>query len=293
MAKARALDKRRRSIRNIRKITRTMELIANAQFKRAVERATAGSAYTERITQLVKELAQSGSEVAHPLLEAHAKTERAVLLILTSNRGMCAGYNASIVRVGVERYQQLVEEIPYLEIEVSGKRGISALRQRRIRRHRTYTHFEDHPTRSDVEVLANRYLDEYVTGELDRLDIVYTRFESAAEQQALAETLLPLAAVRAAGSAQSESTGRSQYEFAPSAENIIEEVVPTSFRVKLFKCFLDAAVSEHVARMVAMKAATENADEITRQLSMKYNRARQSQITNEIMEVIGGADALA
>jgi len=293
MAKARALDKRRKSIRNIRKITRTMELIANAQFKRAMDRATAATAYTDRITQLVSDLAHSGTEVSHPLLEPHAETARAVLLTQTSNRGMCGGYNAAVLRLGVEQFKTLHSEVPHLDVEVSGKRGISALRYRKVPVQQAYTQFEDHPKYDDVETLANRYLDEYATGELDRLDIVYTKFVSSSRQQAVVETLMPMGELGAAGQVDSNQVHEeSLYEFQPSAESILQEVVPTSFRVKLFKCFLDGAVSEHIARMVAMKAATENADEIIRHLSMAYNRARQSQITSEIMEVIGGAEAL-
>lgn len=293
MAKARALDKRRSSIRNIRKITRTMELIANAQFKRAMDRATAATAYTNRITQLVADLAQSGTEVTHPLLQPHAEPTRVVLLVLTANRGMCGGYNAAVLRAAVEQHRNLRDELPQLDVEVSGKRGIGALRYRKVDLAQAYTHFEDHPKYTDVETLANRFLDEYATGQLDRLDVVYTKFLSSARQQAVVETLMPMGAIDApADAAAQQPTQESFYEFQPSAASILEEVVPTSFRIKLFKCFLDGAVSEHIARMVAMKAATENADEIIRGLSMAYNRARQSQITNEIMEVIGGADAL-
>ncbi|HWC89979.1 MAG TPA: FoF1 ATP synthase subunit gamma, partial [Pirellulales bacterium] len=152
----------------------------------------------------------------------------------------------------------------------------------------TYTHFEDKPSFEEVDQLANRYLQAYTAGELDRLDVAYTRFESMSRQVATVETLLPLAALGGGEAA----TGNSRYEFAPSAEGILEELVPTSFKIKLFKCFLDAAVSEQISRMVAMKAATENADKIIKHLTMTYNRARQSQITGEIMEVLGGVEAL-
>ena len=156
----------------------------------------------------------------------------------------------------------------------------------------SFTHFEDRPAYNDVEVLANRYLDEFITGKIDRVDVVYTKFLSSSKQEPVCETLLPLSSVEGLAEHGARSHAESPYEFLPSAESILQEVVPTSFRVKLFKCFLDAAVSEHIARMVAMKAATENADEIIRQLSMTYNRARQSQITGEIMEIIGGVEAL-
>jgi len=142
-------------------------------------------------------------------------------------------------------------------------------------------------------VIANRYLEAYILGNLDRLDVTYMKFINAARQQPVTETLLPFSAI-AAELDQAEATGggESLYEFLPSPESILEEVVPTSFKVKLFKCFLDAAVSEQIARMVAMKSATENADDLIRSLSRQYNRARQSRITNELMDLIGGVEAL-
>ncbi len=193
------------------------------------------------------------------------------------------------------RYKELKESVPLMTLEVSGKRGISAFRFREITPDVTFTHFEDKPTFEEVELLANRFLDDYATGKLDRLDVAYTRFEGIARQIVSVETLLPLGELAGADEAaqgEAADAGQSQYEFLPSAESILEEVVPTSFKVKLFKCFLDAAVSEQIARMVAMKAATENADKIIKQLSMTYNRARQTQITGEIMEVLGGVEAL-
>src|SRR5919108_4055969 len=123
MANPRVLDKRRKSIRNIRKITRTMELIATARFKKAMDRATAASAYTRRITQVVADLASAGLEVSHPLLEAHDKNERATLLILTANRGLCGGYNGAVFRAALVRFEELKQAFPHLEIEVAGKRG--------------------------------------------------------------------------------------------------------------------------------------------------------------------------
>lgn len=291
MAKARALDRRRRSVRNIRKITRTMELISTARFKRAMDRATAASAYTRRITALVAHLAQSGLEVSHPLLEPRPEPQNALLLVLTANRGLCGGYNSSVLRHAYSRLDQLRAEIPQVRVEVSGKRGIGAFRFRRLDVDETFTQFEDKPTFEEVNVLANRYLELFQTRQLDRLEVAYTRFESISRQQAVVETLLPLAQLDGTGSAHAE-TQSVQYDFLPSAESILEEVVPTSFKVKLFKCFLDAAVSEQIARRVAMKAATENADAMIGNLAMAYNRARQGQITSELLEVVSGAEAL-
>ena len=293
MAKARALDKRRKSIRNIRKITRTMELIATARYKKAMDRATAASAYTRRITQVVADLAQAGLEVSHPLSEAHDKQERATLLVLTANRGLCGGYNGSVFRAGAHRYEELKQSFPHIDVEVAGKRGIAAAKFRKIQLAQAYSQFNDQPKFEEVDAIASRYLEAFVTRKLDRLDVAYTKFLSSAKQMAVVETLLPLGSLEGAEAKEKqEKSAESMYEFLPSAESILQEVVPASFKAKLFKCFLDAAVSEQIARMVAMKSATENASEMIKELSSQYNRARQSQITGEIMEIIGGVEAL-
>lgn len=293
MANARALDKRRKSIRNIKKITRTMELIATARFKKAMDRALAATEYTKRITQVVADLARSGLEVSHPLLEERSAKGKAVLLVLSANRGLCGGYNSSVVREGVARRQELSAEYDELQLEVSGKRGINAFKFREVTPDETYYQFEDRPSFEEVDEIGSRLLEQYQAGEIDRFDVSYTKFTSISRQEAVTETLLPLGSIEGADAEEAEGGDEgTQWEFLPSAESILEEIVPTSFRIKLFKCFLDAAVSEQVARMIAMKGATENAAEMIRDLSRTYNRARQSQITNEIMEVIGGVEAL-
>jgi F-type H+-transporting ATPase subunit gamma len=300
MANPRVLDKRRKSIRNIRKITRTMELIATARFKKAMDRAAAATAFTNRMTQLVQDLLSSGLEVQHPLLEKRESVRNVTMLVLTANRGLCGGFNGNVQRAGFHRWAELKQTTPNCRLEVVGKRGIAALKFRGITPHTTYTHFEDKPSFEEVDVIASRYLDEYATGKLDRLDVVYTKFQSIAKQQVVVETLLPLTAIggdatAAKGAAEDKTASgrRAIYEFLPSPESILEEVVPASFKIKLFKCFLDSAVSEQIARMVAMKAATENAGDLIHRLSMQYNRARQSRITSELMDVIGGVEALS
>jgi F-type H+-transporting ATPase subunit gamma len=290
MANAKALDKRRKSVRNIRKITRTMELIATARFKKAMDRAVAATSYTQRITEVVANLANSGTEVQHPLLEDRQTTENATLIVLSGNRGLCGGYNGSVVREAINHHQKLSDQYDTVNLVVSGKRGITNLTFRGLTANESYTHFEDQPKFDEVKPIANALMDQFIAGKLDRLDVAYTRFISSSKQQAVVETLLPLGKVD--GDDTAGGTTTTDYEFMPSAESILEEVVPTSFRIKLFKCFLDAAVSEQIARMVAMKSATENADEMIANLSMTYNRARQSQITGEIMEIIGGVEAL-
>ncbi len=259
MPNPRALDKRRKSIKNIRKITRTMELIATARFKKAMDRASAATSYTRRITKLVSDLTQTGLEVSHPLLEKRDDVKKATLLVLTANRGLCGGFNGNLVRAGLARWRELTQEVPECRLEVAGKRGIGAFKFRGHPANVAFTHFDDKPAFAEVDVIASRYLEEYESGQLDRLDVAYMKFLGIARQEVVVETLLPLGSLGGGAEAKTAGGGQSQYEFLPSPASILEEVVPTSFKVRLFKAFLDSAVSEQIARMVAMKSATENA----------------------------------
>ena len=293
MAKARALVKRIKAVKNIRKITRTMELIATARFKKAMDRATEAAAYTAKLGEIVSDLSASGAEVSHPLLRKPEAGGKTVLLVLTSNRGLCGGYNAGVLRQALLRLREAKADGEAVRLEVSGKRGLAFMKFEGREVAEEYTQFEDKPTFDEVDDLASRYAREFVAGGVARLDVAWMKFESAGRQTAVCETLLPLGDL--SGTGEGEATGSGpvvDYEFQPSAEEILSEIVPAAFKAQLFKCFLDAAVSEQIARRVAMKAATENADEMSRDLSQEYNRARQSQITSELAEIIGGAAAL-
>ena len=299
MAKARAIVKRRKAVQNIRKITHTMELIATARFKKAMDRASQAAAYTRKISELVADVSQSATGSSHPLLAVREVTAGAALLVITSNRGLCGGYNANVLRNANRRHEELRAECKFVNLEVSGKRGINYFRFRGLPPQESFTHFEDKVRFEEVNVLAERYIQWYATGKIDRLDVAYTKFVSASRQTAAVETLLPLAQVvsptdnkRSATAKQLIASSKAQYEFLPDAAGILAEILPMSFKVRLFKCFLDAAVSEQIARMVAMKGATENAGNMIRSLSMLYNRARQAQITKEIAEIVGGAEAI-
>ncbi|MCH2202490.1 MAG: ATP synthase F1 subunit gamma [Fuerstiella sp.] len=293
MANARSLVKRLKSVRNIRKITRTMELIATGRFKKAMDRATEAAAYTKKISEIVGDLGQADLKFSHPLLEQRPETKRSVLLVLTSNRGLCGGYNGSVLRNTLRHFQKLKETGIEYTLEVSGKRGIKFLNFQQIAIDRTYTHFEDKPTFTEVDELGKRFVEDFVAGRIDRLDVSYTSFESISRQNAVVETILPLAGLGSETDSKDESRSAAvDYEFQPSPKEILEELVPAAFRARLFKCFLDAAVSEQIARMVAMKGATENADEMAGTLKQQYNRARQAAITSELAEIIGGAAAL-
>jgi F-type H+-transporting ATPase subunit gamma len=296
MAKIRAIFKRRKAIRNIRKITRTMELIATAQFRKALNRAVEAEAYTRKIAELAADLSASATNLTHPLLQKREQVKNSVLLVLCSNRGLCGGYNASILREAMAAVHGLKAENINILLELSGKRAINFFRFQGAKAAATYTHFEDKPSFDEVEVLANRYLTEYIAGKIDRVEVAYMKFQNAARQAPVVETLLPLSSTALETSSRRGATqpvaSAVEYEFLPDAKGILEEILPVSFKVRLFKCFLDAAVSEQIARRVAMKAATENADDIIKNLTRLYNRARQGQITKEISEIIGGAEAM-
>jgi F-type H+-transporting ATPase subunit gamma len=307
MAKARAIIKRRKAVDNIRKITRTMELIATNRFRKALNRATEAEAFTRKIAELVADLGESSHEASHPLLLKRDPVRRSLLLVLTSNRGLAGGYNGNVLRAALARYQDNQTEGIETAFEVAGKRGIGYFRFRKLVPEATYTQFEDKPQFAEVEVLADKYIKLYVSGSIDRLDVASTRFVSSSRQIATVQTLLPIStadlgqagpSVRQSspGGKEAQSVGRAggpvSYEFLPDAKSILEEIVPVSFKVRLFKCFLDAAVSEQIARMVAMGGATKNADDLVKALSRQYNRARQAQITRDLADIVGGASAL-
>ncbi len=305
MAKARAIVKRRKSVQNIRKITRTMELIATARFKKALDRATEAEAYTRKIAEIVADLGATATDFKHPLLESRPEPKRSLLLVLSSNRGLAGGYNGNVVRAATRRIQDDAADSIATTIEVAGKRGINFFKFRGQATDAQYTQFDDRPAFEQVEEIADRYIALFVDGGIDRIDVAYTKFINAARQQAVVETLLPLSAVSVGQAVESirhkkpdavaapvRKGERVPYEFLPDPKSILEEIVPVSFKARLFKCFLDAAVSEQIARMVAMRGATENADDMIKSLTRLYNRARQAQITRELAEIIGGAAAL-
>ena len=196
MAKARAIIKRLKAVRNVRKITRTMELVATARFKKAMDRATQAAAYTRKISEIVSDLSETlqetGSTVTHPLLEQRETENKSVLLVVTSNRGLCGGYNSAVLRQTQQRIRQAKSAAVQLDIEVSGKRGIGYFKFQKLPTTQSYMHFDDKVTFDQVDVLAKRYAEQFVRGEIDRLDVAYTRFQSMSRQVAVVETLLPI-----------------------------------------------------------------------------------------------------
>lgn len=299
MANRRVLVKRRKAARNIRKITRTMQLIATARFQAAHTRATAGRPYTEKLTQLMENLARAAGEVRHPLMAHNPEAGRGALIVLTSDRGMCGGYYTNVLRAASEHLAAADEPV---DVSMVGKKGVAFFRFLGNEMAESITDFGDAPSFGQVEPLANRLMQRFAAGELASVDVAYTKYVSTARQRAVVERILPLspeagdpagneAADGEAAGGQAEATGL-EYEFSPAPQELLEELLPASVRVRIYQCFTDGAVSEQIARMVAMKAATDAAGDMIKRLTMQYNRARQTQITMELLDIVGGANAL-
>jgi F-type H+-transporting ATPase subunit gamma len=295
MANRRVLVKRRKAVRNIRKITRTMQLVATARFQAAFNRVTAARPYADKLAEVVgdlsRALAAAGGELSHPLLRSADPAGRAALVVLTSSRGLCGAYNSNVLRTGGAWLDGRAGAGRPSDVTMVGKKGIAYFRFGR-RPMTAQLVPSDTPRFEEVEPLANELMTRFLAGDVSSVHVAYMRFLSAGRQRAEVTQLLPLAAAPASP-AKGDATRKLQYEFLPDAKNLLEEILPATVRVRLFQAFNDAAVSEQVARMVAMKAATDAAEEMIKQLTRKYNRARQSSITMELLDIVGGANALA
>jgi F-type H+-transporting ATPase subunit gamma len=305
MANRRAIVRRRKAVRNIKKITRTMQLIATARFQMALNRATASRPYTDKLAEMVADLANVTEDFTHPLMERHDRPaeaggrERSVLLVVSSNRGLCGGYNAHVLRAAIEHLDRAAAEGVDTDVTMVGKKGASAFRFRGRQMAERIADIDDRPRFEQVEPLARRLTERFLAGEVGSVWVAYMRFHSPSRQTPEVFQLLPLAGLGPAVAVSTESAGaprtgyRPQYEILPSAEELLDKLLPAVVRMRLFQSFLDAAVSEQIARMAAMRAATEAAEDMIGALTRKYNRARQSQITLELLDIVGGANALA
>ena len=318
MANRRELVKRRKSVRNIRKITRTMQLIATARFQAAFNRAMATKPYTQKLAELVADLSRAAGDVDHPLLATHDDVKRSALVVLTSARGLAGGYNAHVLRAAVAHLDEQAAGGIETRVHMVGKKGIGYFRfLRRPMAEQTPT-FGDRPKFDQVEPIANSLIERFLRGEIASAYVVYMRFLSAGQQKPEVLRLLPLAGDGGEGGGAGATTAASadagrpvagvaggesapahgerrravDYEFSPGPRELLDELLPAIIRARLFQAFNDALVSEQVARMVAMKAATDAAGDMIRDLTRQYNRARQTQITMELLDIVGGANAL-
>ena len=296
MANRRVLVKRRKAVRNIRKITRTMQLIATARFQAAFNRAVAAKPYTEKLAELVQDIARAAGGLEHPLLQENA-SPRTALLVLTSDRGLAGGYNAAILRGALAHLDAETAAGRQAEVQMVGKKGIGYFRFLRRPMAEQTSGIGDRPSFAVVEPIADRLMARFTAGEISAAHAAYMRFHSAGVQRPEVLQLLPLAPHQPAPPAGAAATpGRRReilYEFHPEPRQLLAELLPATVRVRLFQAFIDAAVAEQIARMVAMKAATEAAGDMITALTRRYNRARQTQITMELLDIVGGSNALA
>jgi F-type H+-transporting ATPase subunit gamma len=215
------------------------------------------------------------------------------LVVLTSSRGLCGGYNTNVLRSTIEHVDEKAAAGVDTELQVVGKKGIGYLRYLGRKMAEEITTIGDQPRFEDVEPIANSLMERFIAGELDSVWISYMKFISTGKQRPVVECLLPLSPEEALGSAEEKDGAEVQYEFSPAPQELLQELLPATVRVRFYQAFMDATVSEHVARMVAMKAATDAAEDMIKRLTAQYNRARQTQITMELLDIVGGANALA
>jgi F-type H+-transporting ATPase subunit gamma len=287
MAQIRELKKRMVAVRTIQRITKTMQMIATAKFTAALARAKATRPYTDRIRGLVGEVAlAAGDDFSHPLMKSPTTpAKRELVLVISSDRGLCGAYNGNVLRKASQAVKSLKAGGTTAVVETVGKKAVAYFRFAKIDIAERHT-FGDKPQFAQVEALAKRLMADFSEGKYDKVHVAYMRFVSNAKQVPEVMQLLPLAAP-AAGAGSS-----SNYEFSPSGAELLSDLLPKSVVVSLFQAFNDAAVSEHVMRMVSMKAATDNAGALGRTIRRNYNRARQARITTELTEIVSGAAAL-
>jgi len=329
MAKARAIVKRRKAVRNIRIASEYVQMIATAKFQKALRRAVGTKPYTLKVREVVGELAATVGEVDHPLLRKVTDADRkrrVALIVITSNRGLAGAYNGSVLRAATAFIRQQEAAGNAIDLYVVGKKGIAYFTfQKRPIKGRMEVH-ADTPTFLEVERGAAPFVDQFVGGDLDAVYVAYMNFISTGQQKPEVMQLLPLAGVAealdeigrqssekeaqlAAGALDARRSGdpvaaapeqpgvgrlvsQSVYDFSPDPRELFDYLLPLTVKTALFQAFLDAVSSENVARMVAMKSATDNADKMAKSLTMQYNRARQSQITTELAEIMGGVESM-
>ena len=297
MGKTREIKKRIKAVGNIRRITKTMQMIATSKFARAQQSAVATKPYTEGLFGLVTELAATAGEVSHPLISGPASRKKdapAVTLVISSDRGLCGPYNASILRAAsIYLRGNPAAKPPKGSLEVSGKKGIGFFKYNETVVSRTLS-VGDKPTFEKIAAIADEYMSRFLAGEIASVHVVSMRYFSAGRQAPETIQLLPLKPIETDKGATGGGAPKQgvDYEFSPDAAELLGDLLPATVKATLLQIFNDSIVSEHVARMVAMKGATENAGKMRKLLTRDYNRARQAMITTELSEIIAGAAAL-
>ena len=294
MPKPRQILNRRNAIGSIRDVTRTMQMVATARFKRIHGQAVAARPYTDRLAQLVGDLVARGAleNCKHPLLAWPEHAAGEVMLVITSDRGLCGGYNNQVLHLAMERMGRVLAEGYQMKLHVVGRRGQQYLRFRNFEVDRAMESFGPQPSFQQVTALTDEMMDAFLAERISGLEVAYMQFVSAGSQKPAIAQILPLSALEQFRPSTPLAGTPAPYEFHPSTGEILEELLPATVRLRMYQCFLDAAVSEQVIRIRSMKAATDNAEEMIRNLTRRYNRTRQSQITTELAEIIGGRSGI-
>lgn len=298
MATQRDIKRRIDSVRNTRKITRAMELVASAKLRRSQERIEALRPYAAGMRRLMSQAAKRSTGLAKlPLLEERPTVENALVVTITGDRGLAGAFNVNILRAGYEAAAELhaegAESVAYVPV---GKKGAGTLRFRGLAIDRTFQGFSSEPTFADASQVAEHLVERFVSGEVDRVMIVYNAFKSVLEQRVTLEQLLPVERETVEQEEDEEAVDlfqqQSLADFEPSAEVMLERLLPTYVDTTIYRALVESAAAENAARRNAMRNATDNAGQLIGDLTLAMNRARQAAITQEILEVVAGADAL-
>ncbi len=294
MASAELRDTRRRirSVQAIQKITRAMELIAASRIPKASARVLASKPYTAKLIEVIQNLGAAGSSTAHVLLEQRNVVDVGVLVV-SSDRGLAGAYASTIIRMAEQRIIDLRREGKDVRIFAIGKKAQTYFRYRGYRIERSFLAVTDTPGYGDARAVANSVMGAYASGEVDAVEAFFSRFQSAMTQVPTRYDLLPIQQPDAPVVADGPPPISVDYSYEPSPAEILDRLLPRYVEAIIFNMLLEASASEHSARRRAMKAATDNADDLIRALTMSANRARQADITTEISEIVGGAEALA
>ncbi len=290
MASAELRDIRRRikSVEATAKITRAMELIAASRIPKASARVNASKPYSTKMVEVISKVSTSAGTAGHPLLEQR-EVNTVGVLVVASDRGLCGAYATSVIRLAERQVEVHRAAGHKIRIYAVGKKAQAYFSYRKFDVERAFLGVTDRPGYGDARAVANKLMGDYASGRIDGVDAFYTQYLSSAVQELAEYQLLPVTAPEAAEGEESASV---DYAFEPSAEEILNRLLPRYVEATIFSMLLEASASEHSARRRAMKAATDNADELTKNLTRTANRARQAEITTEISEIVGGAEAL-
>lgn len=294
MSKARAVLSRIKSVESTRQITKTMEMVATAKIKRAQSRIEAARPYAIKMVDVLNSVAQHVGAGSHPLLEVHEETKHVVIIPVTSNRGLCGAFNMNILRRAEAIYRDETAQGREVSFVAVGRKGAGYLRFAEYNIIAAHTELTDRPTFIEAKAVADQVVEMYEEGSIDKVYIVFNHFKSALEQKPTTHQLLPVKQAEiSGGGGEAEAGGTSiEHEFEPDAVRVLYDLLPRYVNTVVLRALMESAASEHAARRIAMKNATDSATDMIENLTRWYNRARQAQITQEIAEIVGGANAL-